>query len=160
MIHLIPKTGGSDNDISKWRPITLFNTVYKLLAKIVARHLTPLLPQLIHPSQTCFVRNRSILDNLFSFWEVVALAKRTNNKVAVVLLDFEKAYDRVCWNFLETVMGKLSFRKTWIKSIEGLYRNGSSCVHWHVKGVPFSEYPDLYDRDAHYLHPYFYYTPK
>ena len=50
MIHLIPKSGGSDNDISKWRPITLLNTVYKLLAKIVARRLTPLLPQLIHPS--------------------------------------------------------------------------------------------------------------
>ena len=28
-----------------------------------------------------FVKNRSILDNLFSFWEVVALAKCTNNKV-------------------------------------------------------------------------------
>ena len=50
MIHLIPKSGGSANDISKWRPITLLNTAYKLLAKIVARRLTPLLPQLIHPS--------------------------------------------------------------------------------------------------------------
>ena len=111
MIHLIPKSGGSANDISKWRPVTLLNIVYKLLAKIVARHLTPLLPQLIHPSQKGFVRNRSILDNLFSFWEAVALAKRTN-KVAVVLLDFEKAYDRVCWNFLESVMGKLGFQET------------------------------------------------
>ena len=50
MIHLIPKSRGSANDISKWRPITLLNIVYKLLAKIVARRLTPLLPQLIHPS--------------------------------------------------------------------------------------------------------------
>ena len=56
MIHLNPKSGGSDNDISKWRPITLLNTVYKLLAKIVARRLTPLLPQLIHPSQRGFVK--------------------------------------------------------------------------------------------------------
>ena len=32
--------------------------------------------------------------------------------------------------------------------------------HWQVKGAPFSEYPDLYDRDAQQLHPYFYYTPK
>ena len=50
MIHLIPKSGGSPNDSSKWQPITLLNTIYKLLAKIVARRLTPLLPQLIHPS--------------------------------------------------------------------------------------------------------------
>ena len=50
MIHLIPKSGGIANDMSKWRPITLLNIVYKLLAKIMARCLTPLLPQLIHPS--------------------------------------------------------------------------------------------------------------
>ena len=36
MIHLIPKSGGSANDISKWQPITLLNIVYKMLAKIVA----------------------------------------------------------------------------------------------------------------------------
>ena len=128
MIDLIPKSGGNANDISKWRPITLLNTIFKLLAKIVARWLTPLLPQLIHPSQTGFVRNRSILDNLFSFWEAVALAKQTNKKVAVVLLDFEKAYDKVCWNFLESVMRKLGFQETWIKGIARLYRNGSSCL--------------------------------
>ena len=120
MIHLIPKSGESANDISKWRPITLLNIVYELLAKIVACRLTPLLPQLIYPSQTGFVRNQSILDNLFSFWETVALARRTNNKVAMVLLDFEKAYDMVCWNFLESVMGKLGFQETWIKNTGSL----------------------------------------
>ena len=36
MINLIPKSGGSANDISKWQPITLLNIVYKMLAKIVA----------------------------------------------------------------------------------------------------------------------------
>ena len=94
----------------------------------MACRLSLLIPQLIHLSQTGFVRNRNILDNLFSFWEVVALAKRTINKVVVVLLDFEKAYERVCWKFLESVMGKLSFQESWIKGYTRLYRNASNCV--------------------------------
>ena len=52
MIHLIPKSGGSANDVSMWWPVTLLNIVYKLLAKIKARRLAPLLFQLIHPSMT------------------------------------------------------------------------------------------------------------
>ena len=69
--------------------------------------------------------------------EAVALAKRTNNKVAVVLLDFEKAYDRVCWKFLESVMGKLGFQETWIKGIAGLYRNDNSCISLAGERGPF-----------------------
>ena len=61
----------------------------------MARRLAPLLPQLICYSQTRFVKNQSILDNLFLFWEVVDLAKCSNSKVVVVLLDFEKPYDKV-----------------------------------------------------------------
>ena len=95
MIHLIPKGGGNANKISRWQPITLVNTVYKVLAKIMACRLAPLLPQLICYSQTRFVKNRSILDNFFLFWEVVDLSKCTNAKVVVVLLDFEKPYDKV-----------------------------------------------------------------
>ena len=96
MIHLIPKGGGNANDINKWQPITLVNTVYKVIAKIMQCRLAPLLPQLIFYSQTRFVKNRSILDNLFLFWEAVDLAMRTNTKVVVVFLEFEKSYEKVC----------------------------------------------------------------
>ena len=40
MIHLILKSGANANNISKWRPITILNTVYKLLATIMARRLS------------------------------------------------------------------------------------------------------------------------
>ena len=43
--------------------------------------------------------------------EVVVLAKDTNNKIVMVLLDFEKAYDRILWEFLEVVMEALGFEQ-------------------------------------------------
>ena len=61
----------------------------------------------IHPTQTGFVKDRSILDSIFNFWEIVSLARLRGEELAILLLDFEKAYDRVDWAFLEATMGKI-----------------------------------------------------
>ncbi|MDM1544273.1 reverse transcriptase domain-containing protein, partial [Empedobacter sp. 189-2] len=75
MIHLIPKEGGDRLEIRQWRPITLLGTAYKVLAKAISRRLQPHLPDIIHTTQTGFIQDRSILDNIFSFWEATALAR-------------------------------------------------------------------------------------
>ncbi len=74
LIFLIPKGDGPSKDIRKWRPITILNTIYKILAKMMSLRVQPLLPHLIHASQTSFIKERSILDNIFTFWETATLA--------------------------------------------------------------------------------------
>ena len=64
LIYLIPKGEGVSDDIRQWRPITILNTVYKIFAKVLSLRLQPLLGELIHDSQTGFVKERSILDNI------------------------------------------------------------------------------------------------
>ena len=66
MIFLIPKGEGPSEDIRKWRPITILSTAYNILAKTINLRLQPMLNQLIHDSQTGFVKDCSILDNIFS----------------------------------------------------------------------------------------------
>ena len=39
LIYLIPKSEGPSLDIKKWRPVTLLNTVYKILAKAISIRL-------------------------------------------------------------------------------------------------------------------------
>ena len=73
MIFLIPKGEGPSEDIRKWRPITILSTAYNILAKTINLRLQPMLNQLIHDSQTGFVKDRSILDNIFTYWEMVAI---------------------------------------------------------------------------------------
>jgi hypothetical protein len=46
------------------------------------------------PSQTIFVQGRSILDNAFLAFEAMEWAKESDQDL-VLLLDFEKVYDRV-----------------------------------------------------------------
>ena len=99
MIYLIPKVEGVVDDIKKWRPITILNTIYKVYAKLLAIRLQPFLPHIIHKNQTGFIQERSIFDNIFMFWEMIAVAEETKQDLAILLLDFEKAYDRVDWKF-------------------------------------------------------------
>ncbi len=99
LIILIPK---SDNHakIGNWRPITLLGSLYKILAKILAKRLQDLLPNVIRPSQTSFVAGQSILDNTFLAQEAQEWAKESNQDLVLLLLDFEKAFDRIEWSFL------------------------------------------------------------
>jgi hypothetical protein len=46
----------------------------------------------------------------------------------MLLLDFEKAYDRVSWTFLEKTMEKMGFADTWIHRVMSLNRNASATI--------------------------------
>ena len=46
----------------------------------------------------------------------------------VLLLDFEKAYDRVDWDFLEATMLRMGFPWPWIQGVAALYRSAHSQV--------------------------------
>ena len=128
VIYMIPKSDTQCDEVSKWRPITLLNDVYKIVAKTIALRLRPLLSSIIHDTQSGFLQDRSIFDNIFLFWEMVALAQQNKQQLAVILLDFEKAYDKVDWDFLEAVLSRLGFPAAWIKGVSALYRHASSSV--------------------------------
>lgn len=66
-IFLIPKEGGDGEEVQRWRPIMILNSAYKILAKALSLRLQPMLEFLIHPTQTRFVKDRSILDKIFTF---------------------------------------------------------------------------------------------
>ena len=101
LIFLIRKEGGSTEEILRWRLITILNSTYKILAKTLSLRLQPMLERLIHHPQTGFIKKRSILDNIFTFWEAFSLAQLQGMPLVILILDFEKAYDRWDWIFLD-----------------------------------------------------------
>jgi hypothetical protein len=70
MITLILKSG-DHSKLGNWRPITLLGSIYKILAKTLAKRIQEFLPLVIRPNQTGFVERRSILDNNFLAHEVL-----------------------------------------------------------------------------------------
>ena len=75
----------------------------------------------IRSSQTGFVRNRCILDNVFLAYESINWAIESEQDMVLILLDFEKAYDRINWKFLEETLAALGFSETWIAWVQNLY---------------------------------------
>ena len=98
------------------------------MAKVYANRMKPLLHNWILPSQTGFVPNRCILDNIFLAFESIAWARESQQDLSMLLLDFEKAYDRVSWTFLRVVMMKMGFHNTWIQQVMSLNENATASV--------------------------------
>ena len=73
--------------------------VYKIISKILASRLKPLLPKIISPWQGAFVPGRVIQDNTIIAQEVIHAVKNSKGKQGYMALkmDMEKAYDRMEW---------------------------------------------------------------
>ena len=75
-IKFIPKAGNPE-DICNWMPITLLNVSYKIIAKALSLKIRHLLPQIIRPKQTGFIKSRYILDNIIAMWEGMEWARHS-----------------------------------------------------------------------------------
>jgi hypothetical protein len=90
VIVLILKT---TNPVSPadYRPITLLNNDYKIMALIIASRLQPVLVDLLHPSQYCDVPGRTIFDTVATVRDAIAHAERANVPLLRDLPGFQRS---------------------------------------------------------------------
>ena len=92
IIFSLPKDKG-DMTSARYRPITLMNTDYKLLARIMGRRLTPVLEEQLELSLYSSVPGKSILEAVSVLRDVVAQAELTRTSLCILSLDFRSAFD-------------------------------------------------------------------
>ena len=135
-ITLIPKVKSPKN-ITEFCPISLYNVVYKIISKVIANRLKTIMPQVILDTQSAFVPDRLITDNILVACETLHHMKHHmhGRKGSIALkLDMSKAYDRVEWKYLLEIMHQMGFHHRVINLIAECLRTVSYSVL--INGVP------------------------
>jgi len=60
----------------------------------------------------------------------------SDQELVLLLLDFEKTFDRIEWNFLFTALSKLDFNSTWVRWVRTLYLHATSVIRINEEAGP------------------------
>ncbi|MCP4651518.1 MAG: reverse transcriptase family protein, partial [PVC group bacterium] len=119
LISLLYKGKGLKVERSNWRPLTMLNVDYKILAKVWMIRLKTFMPLLIHPDQTCAVPERDIRDGLLNLYNVVETTRLENRHGCLFSVDHMAAFDVIEWEYIFKVLQAFGLGKfvEWIKMI-------------------------------------------
>jgi len=126
-LSLIHKKGDKE-DLKNYQPLTLMSTDYKIVAKTIANRVQAVIQEVVGRHQTGFITRRQIKHNVIETY-LVTKCRDKNAKRAIVLLDFEKAYDRVNRAWMLKVMEKLGFGPEIRRMVEVLHENAQIVVN-------------------------------
>ena len=102
-----------------YRPISLCNVVYKVIAKSLANRLKPHLPDYIHPSQQAFIEGRRISNNIIIAQEITHsfAISSWEHESFMLKIDLAKAFDRLEWNFIVAALSRKELHSHFINLI-------------------------------------------
>ena len=91
-LALVPKEVNRST-YDRFRPIYLCNASYKIIAKLLANRLRPLLGKLISPLQGGFVKGKQLVDNVIQVQEALHSSFIRKEKGLLIKLDMKNAFD-------------------------------------------------------------------
>lgn len=122
-ITVIHKNGKDPAECPSYSPISLLNLDLKLLSKILANRLKPLLSSLIGPDQVGFMPGREARDNIIKALLLTHAAHSRGIEGLLLSMDAEKAFDRISWDYMLAVCRHVGLGTHMMAWITALYQN-------------------------------------
>ena len=119
---------GERTDLKNYRPLSLSNVDYRILAFTLSKRVHKILDKIISPEQTAYVKNRFIGENIRQMHDIIDYAYKMKIPGIILFLDFQKAFDSLEWNFMFKTLKKFGFGSSFIKWIQIIYTNTLSSI--------------------------------
>ena len=101
LISLLPKKDKDTLFIKNWRPLSLLNVDYKILAKCLANRIKKKIDTLINTDQTGFIKGRFIGENINKLLSIIEYCDSHEIEAMIINIDFQKAFDSIEWPHLD-----------------------------------------------------------
>ena len=110
--------------LKNWRPISLINVDIKLLSNVFANRVKRVLPEIIHTDQKGCIQGRFIGQNIRLVEDII---NEMDEDKIILMLDQEKAFDRIEWDLLLKVLNAFYFGDKFIQWVKVMYKRHEKC---------------------------------
>ena len=114
--------------LSSWHVLSLLNTDYKIIAKVLSNRLQKTLSEIINPDQIGYIKNRSCEENTRLVSYIIAYCKIYKHPCIILVIDFEKALIQSGGHSSKKLLKLYGFGTNFQRWISLLYAESESCV--------------------------------
>lgn len=109
------------------------------MSKILDSRLKLAVGSVVDEIQSVYIEGRHILKGPLIIREVCSWAKKAKEKIFVLMVDFEKAFESLNSNYLDSIMEQMGFNCKWCGWIQGFLKSDRASVL--VNGSSTEEFP-------------------
>lgn len=102
--------------------------VYKIISKVVANRLKPLLPSLVSSEKSGYVEGRQILNNIIQAHEVGHSLTSKRQAGMIMQLEIAKYYNKVNQSYIKKVLIASGFDHNWVRWVMALMTSSSFSI--------------------------------
>lgn len=134
--------------------------MYKTASGCNAERLKTKLSTIINDDQIGFLKGRLIGENILIEYDMMSYTEFNNIPGFLMLIDFEKAFNTVSWDFIFRTLTFFNFRVLHKKWIKGFYKNISSCFIQMVYFPSILALKEAVDKETQFLHTFVFHVQK
>ena len=113
------------NNLKNYRPLSLTNIDYKLIAFVFSERLQKVIGSIISPDQVAYIKDRYIGTSVRNLIDLYDFCENYNAPGAFICADLEKAFDSIELEFLYCVLEKFNFGNNFIKWMKIMYNQAN-----------------------------------